>query len=332
MSRVFVESFFPETIQRIQSSATTRSYYEYVFSLSTQEQCPEVVLGIPVVQPWRQSNDTTSSDELTTTMIQIRNPFLFLWASIGAILGMYCSISLLLVFRLRKNGETNNQQRRYPLWIFSFLGFSAMNLVAIPLHCLCPVHEYSLNVYLPRRYPLLWSMDTFFTGAFCSAVVCASLQEHVAAFYQRKSQVHQSKQWMVFVLIWLFWCLAVGVGCIVAFKFWNFTLPLELWYLHSLLPAVVSGTPLLVSDATMFGAGLQEKIPLIICTMAVLASLLGVLMDGAFCEVTHGRPALWLDIGRAPAVAFGACDAAFYGLFHRLHVQYQQVPRERKIM
>jgi hypothetical protein len=104
MSRVFVESFFPATVQILQSHPVTSDIHERFFPDQIRELCPEIVIR------------------------EIRNPVLCLQAVTGAMLGLYGA------YRTHKNER---------LWSIAFIFFGLMNVVAAPLHCFLPVHDDS---------------------------------------------------------------------------------------------------------------------------------------------------------------------------------------------
>lgn len=177
------------------------------------------------------------------------------------------------------------------------------------------------------------------------------------------------------VRTWLAWNLMGGVGAIVAFCFFGdnnnnissftitttgtATLPLELWYTAPLVTAVVVFLPLLVRDVVFVAASTandddanakQQRHwrPVALCVGAVALSVTGLLLDAPLCRWRHdtttpddnsnnNNNSVWpfLDSGRAPAVAFAACDLAFYGVYSRLlasqQLQQQEHDEKKKL-
>lgn len=275
MSRGFVASFFPAVSQLLLTHGS--GLYTTLFPLHALENCPEVVLRVP--------GDYA-----------IRNPVLLLWAAAGAGLGLHQGAVL----------WNQPQRRRRQIWAAAFLAFGLMNVAAIPLHSLLPVAP---PVLLPQQYPLLWILDTFFTGCSSAALVAACRQEYA----RRRGEALRDA-----LPEWLAWNVIGGMSAILSFVGWNATLPLELWYLLPLLMAAAALLPLLIRDCV---DPHRSGLPLAICVTAGALVVGGLAVDARLCQSQQ----VLLDGLRAPAVAFGACDLAFYGLrrwlSHRIDVE-----------
>jgi hypothetical protein len=390
MSRRFVESFFPSSTHYLATSSSSAIAHAYAslfvpWWFITNEKdddavdvfcSSEVTLSIPVVTPldavaWI-TNTTAASSISSSSIATIRNPALCVWAASGALYGWRCSMTLYRHWRLRNcdsgvvvgsDVEATNENRpllhhaqQSPstlLLSLAFAGYGIMNAVAIPLHCFLPVDR---TVVLPLQYPLLWTMDTFWTGAFSTAIIFAVWQEYLETSLFSTRGAGQRLHHM-FLHTWGMLCACliciVGLGGYCLHSVWSktfitstnavkdddddesvaiATLPLELWYLLPLLLAIVV-VAVSFRKASLGPSNRDSRAisPAWMGAMALAMAVFGLLADASACQCAsrlwtaagalHGSRTWWqsllLDTLRAPAVAFGACNLSFVSLYQR---------------
>ena len=175
MSRRFIESFFPQSIQHLLRScyyAPFAAVYQWTFPDQVAEWCPEVTWELTIIRTMlsssssgrvatiiRNTDSTTAAaaaggDINTTTTgggdieknnraisILVRNPILSIWAAIGLGVGLYGAYQLLLRVLLRRRQQKQQQHSSSSssssLLFFAgaFFWFAMMNATALPLHC-----------------------------------------------------------------------------------------------------------------------------------------------------------------------------------------------------
>jgi hypothetical protein len=339
MSRRFVESFFPSSTHYLATSSSSVVAHAYtslfvpwwVIAIANENEgddvavdafcSSEVTLSIPAT-PWNTtawSTNTTdaASNSSSSSMVTIRNPALCIWAIWGALYGCRCSLSLCRQWRRHRNGSVvatsetyaPRRQQSLLLWSWAFAGYGIMNAVAIPLHCFLPVQDGDGTIVLPLQYPVLWTLDTFWTGAFSTALVFAVGQEYLESFFSNKA----AGQWRLFVHTWaMLWaCLlvTVGLGGYCVWSVWSqtfltsstmkdkehsetvltttTTLPLELWYLLPLLVAIVV-VAMSFKSAPLRGPSYHDGpaiSPAWMGAVALVVAILGLLADATACRV-----------------------------------------------
>jgi hypothetical protein len=189
------------------------------------------------------------------------------------------------------------------------MGYGIMNAVAIPLHCFFPVDGAAGTAVLPLQYPTLWTLDTFWTGAFSTAIVFAVGQEYLESYFSNQAK----GQWRLFVHTWatLWACLlvTVGLGGYCVWSVWSqtfittsstmndkehsetvitMTLPLELWYLLPLLVAIVVVAMAFHTTAPLKGPSYRASwamSPAWMGAVALVVAILGLLADATACRV-----------------------------------------------
>jgi hypothetical protein len=273
----------------------------------------------------------------TTYTISIRNPALCIFAIIGTLLGLYVALidNTFGVLQCKSPSiHKNNNHNIY--WSISFLFFGLMNIAAIPLHCILPVN-HQLNS-LPQQYPYLWIMDTFCTGVFSSSLL-------VAALSTKKTTTITTTTYIDY---WYF-ILILCIGCIATFRFllYDSSIELELWYTIPLLCAALLFTKQFIhpnQNLSLFtnASSRQQQSTLLVYfyIIALTWLIVGLVIDPMACRYSmqHQHQQLhitlsvswWWDVTRLPAIAFGACDLAFIGLYHHLQTMAPLSPEISK--
>jgi hypothetical protein len=373
MSRRFVESFFPSTTHYLATSSSSVIVHAYTslfvpWWFTDDDNAVDAFCSSEVTLSMRApawldavawstaTNNTTTaaaSSSSTSSMITIRNPTLCIWAIWGALYGCRCSMALFRQWQQGSGGAPNEKRHSHhtqssssstSLLLFSlaFAGYGIMNAVAIPLHCFFPVDD---TVVLPRQYPLLWTLDTYWTGAFSTAIICAVGQEYLETLFSTRAG--RLDTWAT---LWACIVCKVGLGGYCIWSVWGkplnaveddndvsvtMTLPLELWYLLPLLVAIVvaasarwTTTPPLESRYNIvISPACLGAVALVLAVVGLLADATACryasrLFAGPFADLHASKNIAWwqcllLDSVRAPAVAFGACNVAFVSLYQR---------------
>lgn len=347
MSRVFIESFFPAIVTKLRTMHEALLHYKYIdnirynlFSVLCPSEDATLTVNmklchseISVTMSMHHSLDDNYYDELhvPTSTITIRNPVLFLFAIFGAIFGLYISLlhetfGLLVVLQRPQRNRT----RQVLCWSMTFLFFGLMNVAAIPLHCLFPMKNDTSDgivfhrIPLPQQYPLLWMMDTFCTGVF-STLLIAALHNSCTVTnddFVTPSSLWSRCQYMVFI---------VSCGCTAACRFLinDSSIELELWYIVPVLLAAILFAREMISSQSHHLLLNQHRILLYYYRVALVWVFCGIFVDPLSCRwmiqlynSQHQSSPVnlpwWWDFTRLPAIAFGACDLVFVGLYHHL--------------
>jgi hypothetical protein len=253
----------------------------------------------------------------------IRNPVLCLSAIFGALFGLYVGFldDYFGLMKLFHRDPRRNQMWPLPFWSMAFLFFGFMNIAAIPLHCFLPMkHDTSDGIIfhrvpLPQQYPLLWMMDTFCTGVFSASLI--------AALYTSGTMTN-GYQYMILIFL---------CGCTATCRFLIFdsSIELELWYILPVSLAAFLFARELMKSQSHHALLNQNRTLLYYYIVALVWLFSGIFVDPISCRwMTHIyntqhqsnliKLSWWWDITRLPAIAFGACDLVFIGLYHHLRL------------
>jgi hypothetical protein len=318
MSRTFIESFFPSLLQL--HTEQTRYIYDIILPNDVAQQCSEIMVLVAV----NGHGDTFA----------LRNPALLLFSVAGTMFGLYVglfdTVLGILTIPLRKklhpSLKAEWQCEQYRWWSASFLFFGLMNAAAVPLHSLLPVVDLKgqqKREPIPQQYPILWIMDTYFTGLFSLTLLVAIRGRH--SHKRRNSASHGGETWR-FIL----WILLIGWVAIARFVLYGTSIELELWYVVPILTTALyfSGNLLLGTRSFIYFSQPPACSSIYIAVFCILVG--GLLLDAPLCRWSvqyRSQHSLdrylqllwWWDFGRLPAIAFGACDLAFFGIY--LHVR-----------
>ena len=348
MSRVFIESFFPTIITKLRSICDSLLDFKYINKnsyniLSILLHNDDMTDGmdfcrseITVTMSLHHSLDDNYFDELhTPTKISIRNPALCLFAIFGAIFGIYTSLldDNLGLHLLLRRPQRNLTPVLY--WSMAFLFFGFMNMAAIPLHCLLPMKSNTLDditfhrIPLAKQYPYLWMMDTFCTGVFSTSLIAALYTSRtiINNYVTITSTVwNRCDQYLIFMFV---------CGCTATSRYliYDSSIELELWYILPVLLAAASFAFELFRRMSHHLLLSQNRILFYYYLVALFWLFTGIFLDPLSCRwivQMHNHKhqsnqidlSWWWDFTRLPAIAFGACDLVFIGLYHHLRMFY----------
>jgi uncharacterized BrkB/YihY/UPF0761 family membrane protein len=276
------------------------------------------------------------------TIITIRNPALCLFAILGAMFGLFVSLldnqlRLWLLWRRPQQRNQTHHQRLY--WSMAYLFFGLMNVAAIPLHCILPMKHEAFDddiqqdhrIPLPHQYPTWWMMDTGCTGIFSTLLIVALYTSRSSSSYGnggdddgiRSSNTWNQYQYVLCILLF---------ACTAAYRFLihDSSIELELWYSLPVLSAALSFAHELMHHHQHHSLLKKSRALSYYYVIAIALLFGGILIDASSCRwieqtLNHHprskniRLSWWWDLTRLPAIAFGACDLVFLGLYHHLH-------------
>jgi hypothetical protein len=286
MSKRTIEGFFPGFLQYIiQPLLVARTVYEdFLFPESVAQLCPEAVIQILL------HHDVT---------VVIRQPALAISAILGGIIGIYGSIVLL---------AKKNKQGRPLLLSLSLLSFGLMNISGLFLHCLFS-NPGSSSTTTTTTYseaaPWTWMMDCYMTGVSATAFILASLHD-------MHTLPKKLLQWsLLFVNL-------IGAACVMSFFYLDATLPLELWYLLTVLFTVpVAEAFFGPSLGRLYSKSLQPRlsrrqhVALASFGAGGISIIVGLHLDATFC-LWFGD--VYYDALTVTNMIFLGCDLAFLGI------------------
>ena len=341
MSRIFIESFFPATISKLHTTFDSFLHNKHIDINSYNiisilfpnndmtngiESCrSEISVAISI----QHSLDDNYYDDLhaVPTIITIRNPVLCFFAIFGAIFGLHISLldDNLGLLLLSRNPRRNQTHILY--WSLAFLFFGFMNIAAIPLHCVVPMKNDTLDgimyhrIPLPQQYPFFWMMDTCCTGIF-STLLIAALHTSRTVTNDEVSTIWQRYSYIIFIFL---------CGCTATCRFliYDSSIELELWYILPVLLAALLFAYELISSKSHHLLLNQSRMLLYYYLIALVLLFCGIIVDPSSCrwniqmhnhQQQNNKILLpwWWDFTRLPAIAFGACDLVFVGLYYHL--------------
>ena len=346
MSRLFVESFFPATrtvlLVEKRLGTTAARIYEFVFPAAGASQCPEVVLF-----PTALNNGGG-----------IRNPVLGVHAAFGLVLGAVGGVALLERRQhLRQQSSyddhdaTTTSSTTTTAWSMALICFGLMNAAALPLHCLvmmmmATAEESSFTespqtttTTMPEAYPLLWWLDTYFTGASAVAIVTAARREITMLRWSNEETTADQSAAAVseedfgdypgssisVLQEWMLWNVP-GVACLMVFLLFSRTLPLELWYLLPTVLAFWMVARMLWLEVTVVSKRVDNpqeatrpshRVSNGGFGVAAVVAIGGLLLDAPFCRIGL-QAAPVLDTFMVATNIFAASNVFFAALFWRL--------------
>ena len=270
-------------------------------------------------------------------------------------------------FTINSTNTTTNNTKFINVYLsLAFGSFGLMNVSAIFLHCLWAapsssslsssslssssvLSTSSSSLTYPEVYPLLWICDTYMTGVSSICLLFTSLEQYSSSQRRRRQRLPSSvfHSWLL--------CQSVGVVCIGWF-FWvhpssvsssstnnyNYTLPLELWYLIPILLATIplmSVMFLLKEDdddhvnTTTTSTLTSRRWGRSLLITGSLISLIGISLDQWGCLLflqhhneTTNNSGWWhsYDFWTASTFTFIGSDIAFIGIYHFFFHNQQQ--------